>query len=228
MHTPTITTRTAGWLTSINQLENGERRVLSRVSWEEYEALLAELSERPAIRVSYRDGALEFLRVSYRHEQYKAMSSACLNVLAEELEIEVEAAGSTTLKLKHKRSGADPAACFFIQHAAQMVGKLTYDLLDDPPPDLVVEVDLSLPMYEKKGIYARLGVPELWYCTGHKLEILELSGANYALRPNSLAFPFLQASDLTAFIEQSLEDGQTKTLRDFRAWVKAHKPETTN
>src|SRR5262245_21283477 len=109
MHTPTITTRTEEWRATIDELENGEHRVLTRVSWDEYETLLAELSERPAIRVCYLDGTLGFLRVSYRHEQYKAMSSGVLNVLADEFELELEAAGSSTLKLKLKRSGADPA-----------------------------------------------------------------------------------------------------------------------
>lgn len=61
-----------------------------------------------------------------------------------------------------------------------------------------------------------------------RLEILELVQGEYQPCSTSLAFPFLQANDLTAFIEQSLVEGQSKTLRDFRAWVKAHKPEKTN
>ena len=36
----------------------------------------------------------------------------------------------------------------------------------------------------------------------------------------SLTFPWLELSQLLSFLQQSLKDGETKTLRNFRQWVR--------
>ena len=37
----------------------------------------------------------------------------------------------------------------------------------------------------------------------------------------SRVFSWLKVDDLSAFIQQCLRDGETKTLRDFRRWVQS-------
>ncbi|HIK45942.1 MAG TPA: hypothetical protein IGR64_13830 [Leptolyngbyaceae cyanobacterium M65_K2018_010] len=48
-----------------------ERRVLSRVSWEQYEALLVDMGDRSTYRVHFLDGVLEILAPSRNHESSK-------------------------------------------------------------------------------------------------------------------------------------------------------------
>jgi Uma2 family endonuclease len=48
-----------------------ERRVLSRVSWAQYEALLADLGDSSSYRVHFLDGVLEILAPSRNHEVAK-------------------------------------------------------------------------------------------------------------------------------------------------------------
>ena len=46
-----------------------------------------------------------------------------------------------------------------------MAGK-TVDLRSDPPPDIVVEVDITHTDIDKNRLYASLGVPEFWRFDG--------------------------------------------------------------
>jgi hypothetical protein len=86
-------------------------------------------------------------------------------------------------------TGAQPDGCFYIQHAAEVIGKRQLDLTIDPPPDIVVEVDLSTDSRGKFSRYATLGVPELWRYDGQRLTMYYLTGAEYTEASASLAFP---------------------------------------
>ena len=56
-----------------------------------------------------------------------------------------ESLGSTTFRRAEMAAGIEPDDCFYIQHHAAMVGKERLDLRVDPPPDLVIEVDITSP-----------------------------------------------------------------------------------
>ena len=79
------------------------------------------------------------------------------------------------LKVKANEKSAEADDCY-IQHAADVANKDGIDLIGDPPPDLVVEIDLSNESTGKLGIYAALGVPEIWRFDGSYWQILCLSG----------------------------------------------------
>src|ERR671936_242335 len=52
------------------------------------------------------------------------------------------------------------APSFNVQHAAAVRGQNVIDLDVDPPPDMIIEIDISHPSLDKFPIYAALGVPE--------------------------------------------------------------------
>ncbi len=56
---------------------------------------------------------------------------------------------------------------------AKVLGK-RINLTEDPPPDLVVEVDITHTDINKLALYARLGVPELWRFNGQIWRIYRL------------------------------------------------------
>jgi Uma2 family endonuclease len=66
-----------------------------------------------------------------------------VEILLEELGIEFRALGSTTFKHRQSDKAVEPDDCFYIAHEAEIRGKPRIDLETDPPPDLVLEVDLS-------------------------------------------------------------------------------------
>jgi Uma2 family endonuclease len=45
------------------------------------------------------------------------------------------------------------------------------DVNDYPNPDLAIEVDISAPEADRAGIYAAMGVAEVWYFDGRRLKI---------------------------------------------------------
>jgi len=75
-----------------------ERRVLSWVSWEQYETLLADLGDSSSYRVHFLDGVLEILAPSRNHESGKTLIGNLLGLHFLETDTEYFPMGSTTLK----------------------------------------------------------------------------------------------------------------------------------
>jgi Uma2 family endonuclease len=86
----------------------------------------------------------------------------------------------------------------------------------------VLEIDITSGSMEKQPIYAAIGVPEFWRYNGNKLEVFVLQPSNqeYQKVNQSPTFPWLPLDVIPRLIRQSLVDGETATLRAFRAWVR--------
>ncbi|MGE0132713.1 MAG: Uma2 family endonuclease [Blastocatellales bacterium] len=224
MSVQTATSRVPEILAALDSLEAGEQRLLRDISWEEYEELLGELGGGSAPRINYDEGTLELMAPLFIHERDKELASILVRVLAEETGLEVLAAGSTTFKRKSLRKGAEPDACFYIRNIHRVAGKKAIDLHTDPPPDLVIEIDVTHSQQSKIKTYARFGVPEFWRFDGKRAEIFELVGNAYAARESSLAFPILRAEDIGALIEQNRSKGDIAATTSFRKWAQAHRP----
>ncbi len=196
------------------------RVLLEGISWHTYEQLLAEMGNSRTIRLCYDRGLLEIMTPLLDHENPKEMLTALVGVLAEELNIEILRAGSTTLKRPDLAKGAEPDSSFYIQNEPLVKGKTQIDLTTDPPPDLVVEIDVSSSSVDREGIYAAMGVPEIWRCDRGVVKFLQLDGGKYIIVERSLAFPLLSVREITQFLSQSQTIGETTLLRSFRAWVR--------
>ena len=143
-----------------------------------------------------------------------------LLVLAEELNIEIKSAGSTTLKLKVEKKGIEPDNCYYIQNESAVRGKQELDLETAPPPDLAIEIDITSTSVNKLGIYSAIGVPELWIYNGRVLKFYQLVSGKYIERDFSLAFSFVSVAEIAKFLEQSKTTGEIALLRLLRTWVK--------
>jgi Uma2 family endonuclease len=113
--------------------------------------------------------------------------------------------GSTTLKYPGQRQGAEPDKAFYIQNYDRVKGR-TVDLSQDPPPDLVVEVDITHTDIQKDQFYARLGVPEFWRFDGQVLRIYQLQGGDYLEVDRSPTFPTMPKEWLYDFLRLARED----------------------
>jgi len=221
-----MSAQTVDYLDAVAHLPPGGRLTFYDIGWEEYEQLLDQLGEGSHFRISYDQGRLEIRSPSAKHEKYKNLLHDLVLILSDELDQEVLSYGSTTLKLKPGRKGAEGDDCFYIQHASEIGEKDQLDLTRDPPPDLVVEIDLTHDSSGKFAIYASLGVPEIWRYDGSRFSIWQLADQAYAPAPFSLAFPFLAAEHLAEFVANSETQGRKQARRTFRAWVRATKPRT--
>ncbi|WP_347239492.1 Uma2 family endonuclease [Microcoleus sp. FACHB-68] len=204
---------------SQQQVPVNSRFILSRISWETFKALLADAGDDRAWRIAYDAGVLEFRMPLQEHEQPKILIAYFVTAIADELEIETMELGALLLVREDLRRAVEPDTCFYIQNESVVRGK-SIELPNDPPPDLVIESDYTSSSLNKFTIYASLGVPELWRYRNQILEIYQLAGDRYELCEKSLAFPFLPASEIPGFIEQSKTAGQRATVRAFRSRIR--------
>jgi Uma2 family endonuclease len=221
-----MSVQTANYLDAVTHLPPGGRLTLYEIDWQEYEQLLGQLADHSHLRISYSQGRLEIMSPSAKHEKYKNLLHDLVLILGDELEQDIFSYGSVTLKLQSRKKGAEGDDCFYIQHGSLVAGKDRLDLSSDPPPDLVIEIDLTSESSGKFAIYAAMGVPEIWRYDGSKWQIWLLADQSYALATHSLAFPFLGAQQIVEFVTRSETTGTYQTRRAFREWVRTAKPDT--
>jgi Uma2 family endonuclease len=190
--------------------------VIPNVGWDEYEELLEALGERPDLRVTYDDGRLEIVTISDEHDDYKDMILRLAQAYSDERGMVLETRGSATRKRRSVRKGTEPDGSYWVANAHRVIGRRTIDLDVDPPPDVVVEIDITKDSRNKFGIYAAFGVPEIWRYDGARVEMFELTGTTYAEAESSRFFPGLTCSMLQECLEYSKTHGQTETLKIFR------------
>ena len=197
-----------------------QKIVLHNVSWETYERLLDERGDHSVPRFNFDRGDLEIMSPSSEHEECKFALARIVDVVAEELNLNTRGLGSTTLKREDIERGFEPDACYYIQSYARMRGRRRIDMLVDPPPDLIIEIDITTDSMKKLGLYAAFGVPEVWRYDGNRVIILELDGGRYVERDTSVALPLLTAVGLTNLVEESNSLEPMPWLRKLRNWVR--------
>ncbi len=202
----------------------GQRLVLRAVSWQEYIALGEVLRDRPALRMTYDRGSLEFTTTSPEHERLKKWLARVLEALAEEFGLEVATAGNMTFQREDLERALEPDDCFWIAHEEQMRTRQEWDPSRDPPPDLVLEIEVSRSALNRMGIYAALGVPEVWRCDGERIHVhlLRPSG-EYREVEASPTFPGIPVAEIIPFLQQNAARGYLGMVRAFHEWVRQHR-----
>ncbi|HSO73705.1 MAG TPA: Uma2 family endonuclease [Blastocatellia bacterium] len=213
---------TTDYLAAIAHLPSGAVLRVDDVSWEEYENLLADLGENDSVRIFYDQGRMEVMAPSSAHEKPKSVIHTLVTAIRDELDIDIESLGSSTLKKELRARGAEPDDSFYIKNAARVIGKEDIDLNKEPPPDLVVEIERTSAPLNKFSIYAELGVPEIWRISGYHVQLYLLRGGSFEKSPVSLAFPFLTAQTLSEFLVYGLTEGERKVSRKLRDWLREH------
>jgi Uma2 family endonuclease len=195
--------------------------VFHDVSWDDYEAMLRIVGNRP-IRVTYEQGNLEILSTTFGHAVLAHTLGRIADTLAEEFDIPAEAGGMTTLRRMDLARGAEPDQCFwFRETAARVRGKKRLDFHVDPPPDLVIEVDVTSSSLSRLPIFSALGVPEVWRFADDELRFLHRQAdGSYQPRDSSLHFPFFTVAEAARFMEESGPMDKAAWIKSFRAYAR--------
>jgi Uma2 family endonuclease len=199
---------------------NAENRVLLRdITWDVYEVILNARGERRSPRLSYCEGLLEIMAPLEEHENSSILIDKLVCIATEETGLELKSLASTTLNRIDLRVGAEPDQCYYIANELLVRGK-TVDLQTDPPPDLVIEVDITHTNINKNTLYAAMGVPEFWRFNGEILRIYYLQEGIYQEVDKSLTFPWMTKEALYGFLENCRQQGENSAKRSFRNWVR--------
>ena len=193
--------------------------ILRGIHWDTYERLLADQQESSGTRLNFDCGTLEIVSPSSEHEQLKETIALLFQLLASELEIDVLAVGSTTFRRKDLRKGFEPDASFYIRNAQPIRNQPRIDLRRDPPPDVVVEIQVTNPAIDKLSIFAAAGVPEVWLYRDAQVEILGLESKTYQRKPESSFLPGVTDPVLTNFVRSSRTMKSVEWIKTVRAWA---------
>src|SRR5262249_44133420 len=182
--------------------------------------MLRIVGDRP-IRVTYDRGRMEVLSPLWRHGSVPYLLGRLVDVLTEEQGLPVEAGDPVTFKREDLERGAEPDKCYYLGgHAALVRGKDRLEMGVDPPPDLAIEADITHSSLDRLGIYAALGVREVWRFDGQTLQFLHLQAdGSYVPRDTSLNFPGLPLAVIAQFLGQAPDTDKTAWVRSFRAYL---------
>ena len=196
------------------QLAPGSLLTIPDISWGEFEAVLAELSNHRAARIAYYHNTLEIMVPLPEHEKPKEIISDIVKILLKASNRRYESFGSTTFR-KEGVAGVEPDACFYIANYHSMINRRRLEP-EDPPPDLAIEADVTSKT--TLGAYVAIGVPELWIYANSKLSIYRLQDGQYLAVSESPTFtglPLLQWIPET--VERSWQVGSCQALEELEA-----------
>lgn len=196
--------------------------ILNHVAWQEYDALVEGLEGRCDVRLSYDHGKMMIMTISAEHELPAKILPHLIFVLAQVCGMNFLSFGSTTLRKRDVASGTEPDDCYYFQNYQALARKKWIDLTVDPPPNLVLEVDITHPSLDKFPIYASFGVPEIWRYDGSQMQFFQLVGPGYVECSHSVHFPFLTPEVIAVHIQLGLAEGLIEMVNSFRNWVSAH------
>lgn len=197
----------------------GEQRVVFRdITWDGYQQLLKIFGDQRAATLIFDRGTLEITMPLEEHEFSARLIERLIIILAVELGLKIKTMGSTTLDRSDLNRGAEPDNAYYIQNQPLVAGR-TVDLATDPPPDLVVEIDITHTDINKPALYASMGVPEFWRYDGREWRIYQLENSEYLEVSVSPTFPILPKEKLYEFLAAAQIDEVAAEV-NFRNWVK--------
>lgn len=195
----------------------GEQRVVLRgLSWDAYLDILNALPQSRGARLTYDDGVLEITVPLEEHEFAGRLIECFIRTLVELMGLRIKTMGSTTMNYPNLRKGAEPDNAYYIQNQPLVKGR-NVDFSQDPPPDLVVEVDITHTDIAKNQFYASLGVPEFWRFNGKVWRIYQLQEGVYVEVEVSPTFSRVPKEQLYVFLEQAKED-EIEAIQLLRDW----------
>ncbi len=187
----------------------GEKRVVFHyLNWQAYQQILQALGESRSARLTCDRGILEITIPLEDHEFAARLIERFIYFLVIEMGLKIKTMGSTTLEREDLDRSPEPDNAYYIQNQPLVAGRMV-NLHQDPPPDLVVEVDITHTDIDKLRLYASMGVPEFWRYNGQVWRIYQLQAGQYQERDTSPTFPFVPKEKLYEFLTQALQDKQT-------------------
>lgn len=199
---------------TITTIAAEQRVVLQPVSWTTYCALVEE-SENAGRRLTYDRGVLEIMSPMMPHESAKRLIGRMVEMFTFYRSIDIRSSSSTTFRRSDLQRGFEADESYYIQHSEAIVDKAVVDLTIDPPPDLVIEVDMTNSRINKLALFAAMGIPEVWRYDGRKLYALGLQGRKYEELDSSVVLPGFPIPLAEQLLAQRSDGSETKLMRRF-------------
>jgi len=214
-------TETSNYYALVSKLPEDALMTFHNITWEEYEELLDQVGNASRLSISYNNGTLKVMSPSPFHEKYALFLNSLISQLRFRLQINILFFGSTTIRKRKKNKGKEPDACFYIQSAKLIGHRIKLDFSVDPPPDVVVEIDINHDSRDSFQIYSALGVPEIWRYDGQEMTIYQLRQDEYEIAEASAALPMLTGKILADYLARMRQDGEFAAIIAFDEWLQS-------
>lgn len=176
-------------------------------TWDDYQRLANRRGDGSTPRLKYRDGELLLMVPLPEHGKDASLIADMAKVLLDWQDLDYDSFTPITMTLP-ETSGIEPDYCFYIQNLERVRGRRRIDWQVDPPPDLVIEIDVT--SYSHVDDYLPYRIPEVWMLKAGLLSIYRLHSGSYVVDVTSQYFPELQLQPLVA---QCLQIAYTQSSR---------------
>ena len=164
---------------ALPEVDQDQRVLIHQMSWWQYETVLAVRGDNPVPRIAYAHGTIELMSPCHRHEERKSLLGRLVEAYTFERGIYFVPWGSTTLENQSLEKGAEPDESYAFSKGAK-------------GPDLAIEAVLTSGGLDKLDLYARLGVPEVWFWFESGVEAYRLEDGRYRQIEESSVLPGLR------------------------------------
>ncbi|MDF5730637.1 MAG: Uma2 family endonuclease [Rhizonema sp. PD38] len=179
--------------------------------WQDYQVLSQQLGDRAFPRIKYRRGEILLMAPLPEHGRDASLLALIVTALLDHLNRTYDSFTPITMSLPEV-SGIEPDFCFYIENWRSVVGKNRIDWQNNPPPDLVIEVDVT--SYTNINDYLPYKVPEVWLLKNKQLLVYRLQGENYAITESSY-FP-----NVREIVRQCLQIANEQTTSEAIRWLR--------
>jgi Uma2 family endonuclease len=185
---------------------------LHGVLWSDYERLLKIRGEHSVPRLAYEKGVVELMSPSDEHESLTFWISRLTEVWCDEHDIDFSGLGNWTLKSKRNEGGVEPDACYiFGARRSRVEGRR---------PDLAIEIVWKSGGIDKRDLYRKFGVPELWFWRRGRISVHVLRPRGYQAVERSELLPGIDLDELVSFLDRPTT---SRAMREYRAALQKKK-----
>lgn len=183
-------------------------------TWENYQNLCQQRGDGSIPRIKYRTGEVLLMSPLPKHGRDASLIADMIKVLLDYNGREYDSFTPVTMELPEE-SGIEPDYCFYIDNWEAVSGKERIDWRVDPPPDLVLEIDVT--SYSDVNDYLPYRVPEIWLFRRNQLAIYQLQTTEYSLSTHSRYFPDIDLQELIIKYRQiAYERNTSAAIRQLR------------
>lgn len=181
--------------------------VVRGARWQDYRRQIELRGDRSVPRIAFLEGALQLMSPSREHEALKSWIGRLVEVWCLERGVEFGTYGSWTIENERELRAVEPDECYVFGGTR-----------DPQRPDLAIEVIWTSGGIDKREIYRRLGVRELWFWRRGRITVFVLRGDQYVEVPGSEVLPGIDLGELVGFLERPTT---SQAIRDYRAALRA-------
>lgn len=183
-------------------------------TWQDYQKLCQQRGDGSIPRIKYRTGEVLLMSPLPKHGRDAHLIANVITTLLDYTGREYDAFTPVTMELPEEH-GIEPDYCFYIDHWQAVSGKERIDWKTDPPPDLVLEIDVT--SYSDINDYLPYRVPEVWLFRQKQLLVYQLQDTEYLIQRQSQYFPNINLQDMVAqCLQVAYERNTSAAIRELK------------